>query len=1048
MLPRLLLFITLLINICLLTPTVNAQISSPYTFKFKNYTTQNGLVHDFTRKCIKDSKGFLWIITENGLSRFDGVSFKNFRNNPKDSTSLPYNDILDIAIDGNDRVWLAYGSGLCYYDQKKQCFMVVRSLLDTKAFSLVYSDKQKVIWYNTFKGLFKIIAANLAITATGQQPGYKDEPYVTFADSKGLVWTGIRRRGYYVYNGVTNTGKYYDNNCWPRNFYEDEDGKIWISTWGSGFQLFDDKDGRDIDATYSLQPKQYIGGAIYQGAAQSAPLTGKNIMWVLTHTHGIGLFDKQQRKFIKWITYDPAKKSNLLNNFSNNIYADKDGVIWICSWRGLSKINKQEQQFQSAEIPQLDGDTYNLLAGIKDDPVDSKICWLAVNGSGVAKYDKQAEKIVQWCYHDHAFNSNDIYYDWRWVKALYQDTKKRLWLPADGGLIKIENGKVDTVSIRLKGAPIYLQAGKMILVNDDFWIFTSEGVVKFNTNTHQYKFYRNQPDNGERNTSRNSMFDGAFIDNNKLLCGGWKGLYLLDTVTGSYASMAVVVNGKPVAANFLVAEKINEKVYLGGSEGLLEYNILSKKFTFKGSEQEIFKLENNSLKKDSLNKLWIYTLHGLFWYDPVKDEFKKYTSSDGIYDNSSDPVQLFDYDKNMYVGYRMAYTKFNPLEIDINTNRVKPFIVDMKIDNMQGPVLIDSFVQKPLNLNYKQNNIVFEFTGIDYTNSEYITFEHTLEGFDKGWITDGTKRTATYQNLGGGKYIFKIRATNSHGIKNEEIALVNFYIKPPFWQTWWFKTLCVLAFVGAVILVALNRVKKVTRVEKEKTAVNKMIADLEMKALRSQMNPHFIFNSINSIQKYIWENKQEDASEYLTKFSKLVRIILDNSMKKLVTLEDEMVSLKLYLELEHRRCNNKFDYYVNIAGNISIGSVLVPPMLMQPYIENAIWHGLLQKEGRGKLIIDITSPNPKIIVCTIEDDGVGRKTAGEIKKERRNNNVSYGMQITQQRLSMAEIDGNVGKVTIEDLYAAGDIPAGTRIILEIPVETFEKIGYAENNNYR
>jgi len=1047
MLPKPVLFISLLIILCLLTPIVNAQISSPYTFKFKNYTTQNGLVHDFTRKCCKDSKGFLWIITQNGLSRFDGVNFKNFRNNPKDSTSLPYNDILDIAIDENDRIWLAYGSGLCYYDQRKQGFVVIRSAFSTGSFSLVYNEKKKAVWYNTYKGLFKINTGNLAITATSQQPAYKGEPYVTFADSKGLIWTGIRRWGYYVYNTANNTCKYYDNNYWPRGFYEDDEGKIWISTWGSGFQLFDGKDGSGVNKTYSLQPKQYLGAAIYQGAAQSIPLTGKNIIWVLTHTRGLGLFDKQQRKFVKWITYDPAKKSNLLNNFSNYIYTDKDGVIWICSWRGLSKINKQEQQFQSAELPALDGDAYNLIAGIKDDPFNNKISWLAVNGSGVAKYDKQQEKIVQWYYHDYAFDKNDIYYDWRWTKAMYQDAKKRLWLPTDGGLIKIENGSVDTVSLRLRGAQIFLQAGKMILANDDFWIFTSEGIVKFNTNNHQYKFYLNQPGIGAHKLLPANLFDGAFINNGQLLCAGWNGLYLLDTVTGTFKDIPVNIKGNNSLKDFMVVEKINNKVYIGGAFGLLEYNTDLQKFSIKGAEQEIFKLENNSLRKDSLNKLWIYTLHGLFRYDPDKDEFKKFTSPDGIYNSSSDPVQLFDYNKNMYIGYRMAYTKFNPLEIDINTNRVKPFVVDMKIDNRPGNVLLDSFAQKQLNLTYKQNNIVFEFTGIDYTNSEYITFEHMLEGFDKAWIADGTKRTATYQNLGGGPYVFKVRATNSHGIKTGDIAQVRFYIHPPFWQTWWFKILCVLAFVVAVILIALYRIKKIVHVEKEKTAVNKMIAELEMKALRSQMNPHFIFNSINSIQKYIWENKQEDASEYLTKFSKLVRIILDNSMKKLVTLEDEMISLQLYLELEHRRCNNKFDYYVNINNAIG-GSILVPPMLMQPYIENAIWHGLLQKEGRGKLIIDISTAGPKTIVCTIEDDGIGRKTAGEIKKEKRNNNVSYGMQITQQRLSMTEIDGQAGKVIIEDLYTPGGKAAGTRIILEIPIETFEKIGYAESNNYR
>jgi LytS/YehU family sensor histidine kinase len=217
---------------------------------------------------------------------------------------------------------------------------------------------------------------------------------------------------------------------------------------------------------------------------------------------------------------------------------------------------------------------------------------------------------------------------------------------------------------------------------------------------------------------------------------------------------------------------------------------------------------------------------------------------------------------------------------------------------------------------------------------------------------------------------------------------------------------------------------------------------MELASLRSQMNPHFIFNSLNSIQKYIWDNKQEDASEYLTKFSKLMRLTLEHSMHKLVTLEDELAAVHLYLELEHRRCNNKFDYTVNFDDNINAQLILLPPLLLQPYIENAIWHGLLPKQGRGLLSIRLQQLSANALQCIIEDDGIGRKQASIIKQQKGSQSTSYGMLITQQRLNITEANGIVGSVAVEDLVNDYNEAIGTKIILLIPIETFKKIGNA------
>ncbi len=223
------------------------------------------------------------------------------------------------------------------------------------------------------------------------------------------------------------------------------------------------------------------------------------------------------------------------------------------------------------------------------------------------------------------------------------------------------------------------------------------------------------------------------------------------------------------------------------------------------------------------------------------------------------------------------------------------------------------------------------------------------------------------------------------------------------------------------------------RVEQELDKMNEQLARVELASLRNQMNPHFIFNSLNSIHKYIWENKQEDASEYLTKFSKLVRMIFENSKEKEISLSKELEMLRLYIELEHRRCNNKFDYSIRIDPLVNTQNISIPSMIIQPYVENAIWHGLVQKEGNGNLNINIEQENNRL-TCIIEDDGIGRKKAGEIKAQKQDIHKSLGMNITQERLELlSNQSGNNASVEIVDIYNENE--TGTRVILKLPLNT-------------
>jgi len=1197
----------LLLGCCIIA---DGQIADSFNFKCKTYTTKDGLAHNFTTKCRMDSKGFLWIITQNGLSRFDGYQFTNFQNNITDSTSLPFNELLDIAVDANDRIWLCYRNGLCYYDQAKHAF----TKLKQTAVSLCYDSTGDKIWFTNANGLFAINLQTLTMEQSRLQFNFASNPAYINIDSKQRLWISIERKGYYVYDIKTATYRYYENHYWPRNIVEDDEKNTWICTWQSGFQLFSETAAGNHLAVYDL-PGNTGSGYIYQDATQSFPLTGRDIIWVATNTAGIALFDKKQRRFVKWMQYDPSLKSGIATNFNSSIYTDKNGIIWICSWKGLTKINRQEQQFQSGELPFLKSlSDYNLLSSIIDDPYNKNYCWIGAAGSGLCYYDKTKETPVKWYYRNEPGKGYAENYNWAWITNGLKDRNNVLWYSTYGGLVKIDRGKVSNVSLQYNNRLAY--SIKVKQLSDSFlWVCTSAGLIRFNPLTGAYDMFRITDKKNEPEV----LQDIEALNSNEMLCGYESiGLYIFNKRTGTFKKLPVTPPGEGAKEwlNFTSLVKTGHSILAGSASGLAAYAIGTGEITFPGKEQGIYKADRNSLITDEQQNVWIYTLHGLFKYNAQKKEFKKFTSSDGIYDNSTDPIQLFSYNGNIYIGYRMAYTRFNPVQADVNSSVVKPYITSVGINGKTVIAEPQNLITYPNRLSSNDNNLQFDFTAIDYTNSEKITFTCLLEGFDKTWSQPSGARRKSYTNLPPGNYTFRVKAFNSNNIEGKSIAAFSFSIQPPFYKSWWFillstllasaglfsvyrlrinqlkrkqqeqnkiqkleleqykqqlefeqiinffsgsladkntkeeviwdvarnlihklgfancmiylwndnKTillqkagygpngslenvikepfnvlpwqgivghvaatkkpimlgdtskdpryrpdvltrfseLCVpalyngelisvidsedyakdyytpqhlqilttIATLMAARLVSIETATDMQRKKEELHKINDEMAQLELASLRSQMNPHFIFNSLNSVQKYIWENKEEDAAEYLAKFARLMRAILENSKKDGIPLKEEMEVLKIYTELEHRRSNGRFDYTIRIDEMIDMEKTSIPPMILQPFIENAVWHGLNKKAGKGNLSISISAKENQLI-CIVDDDGVGRN----YETAKTTTQKSMGISITQQRINrLSEITKRQASINIVDKMEDGK-PAGTTVIISLPLQT-------------
>jgi hypothetical protein len=244
--------------------------------------------------------------------------------------------------------------------------------------------------------------------------------------------------------------------------------------------------------------------------------------------------------------------------------------------------------------------------------------------------------------------------------------------------------------------------------------------------------------------------------------------------------------------------------------------------------------------------------------------------------------------------------------------------------------------------------------------------------------------------------------------------------------------------VGLFLLLLLSffifrnlNLKRKTAFEKQRLENQKKQTELEMQALRAQMNPHFIFNCLSSINRFILRNEGKTASNYLTRFSRLMRMVLMNSQKSLISLDDELQMLEIYLEMERLRFKNSFDYAITFLNTVDSDNVFIPPLLLQPFCENAVWHGLMHKEDKGRLDVEL-SLEDKVLNCTITDNGVGREKAEEMKSKTAEKEKSMGLKITTERLALLNKEKGLHTFyEIEDLKDETGVAAGTKVILKI-----------------
>lgn len=676
------------------------------------------------------------------------------------------------------------------------------------------------------------------------------------------------------------------------------------------------------------------------------------------------------------------EKNGLLNDGTNSIVSDLEGNIWLCQRSGLIKLS-------NINIITYKGKDANLVE----------------NEFSVIKTIDKNKKLVGGGYLfsiiDNQFNvlktvnfKSENYSIYNRILDASVGINSNIYINYYNGHSLYKNNHLKTLTTGEK------QGYFSSLTTSKFYI---------SNKNNELTFYDINTDNIIYQTTLNcSMIRKMFIKNNNeiILC------------TSSSLESYDIEKKK------LTTKLKNESVYSYCFDSI-------NKIEYVGAYNGLFKIDNNKIHKinldnqihvyaisiDKNNRIWLGSNIGIYILDKNMKLLNHLSYLNGLKGNEINRSAFeFDEENNLWVGTN------DGLSIISANIQSTEFIPNVNIES----IIVN---QKRLNtfptvFNYSENNITFNFEFNSFLNESLNSFSYILNGYDKEWSNFNTTDFAQYKNLEPGIYTIMVRAKNANNGVSKTIAFT-FEILSPWWKKWWFYTICFFL----VILIIIGIIKWQLNVLNKKQLQNQKIAESELKALRSQINPHYLSNSLLSLQNLILTDNKEQAFEVIGQYGKVMRNILNNSEKQFIPLETEIESLRQYMELEGMLNFKHYNFTIeNTIDENLFSKILVPSMLIQPFIENAILHGLSKKNTDPKILKLRFSFNNSLN-CEIEDNGVGRDATRKTNKSKKSmgiSNVNSRMDLYGKLLKMQ------AKFEIIDLKDINNNPLGTKVALTLP----------------
>ncbi|MGY3054326.1 ligand-binding sensor domain-containing protein [Pedobacter sp. UYEF25] len=950
-----------------------------------HYSTKNGLASNTCYFIHQDKKGFLWIATSNGVTRFDGTNFQNFGI----EDGLPDTQIVHIAEDRQERMWFFALNGQ------------VSFLKDGKFYN---ASNNKV--------LAKLNSGAVVVSF--------------LQDNLGRIWLGTNSNVIVcIAGGIVRT---YSATSKSHNFFnaflhQGKKGNIYALSDGFVHKFY--KNNFVLD-TLKLSPLSFMNAANLE-----------NNTLVFLDKRGLTSYNNGEINNVISIP------DNLLKNSSGYFYYDQlNKRAWLATLSGAIAIDsakKTIKYLQDVGINQV----------LKDKAAN---IWFATN-QGLYMLPKESSRLSIIDAED-GLSSNVI-------KSIAKDNENRLWLGTDDAVIDILNTKTfktdevgldDFKKFRTIKQLAFDASSNSIYFSSEFGLGVFQQVDKstsnvkylseknnslfviknFGLNKKQHKLalalssgvvsLTDAPNNLKFNTSN-------LIENYNYIKGRAYHVYYDKSGTLWFSNvngLNAFKNDKIVRHyqnNFLLTKRINDIYELSDGTLLLAtdgYGLLFYRDNkiFKQLKQSDGLTNNICLKIFVKNKeIWVLNSAGV-------NKISNYPASPQIanFDYGKDLLtddvnDLFIDDSTAYFATNRGLILFNYVKNRSNTNGPPVYITSIKKD--QERLLLNTNHFKFTSGN---SSIFLMFSAIDFSTSD-ITYRYRLNA-NTPYIETKTRRL-DFSSLQPGDYNFEVSAKSQNSNWGTSAAL-SFSIAKQFWQTWWFLT-CIVLLAGFVFYkLAAYFIRKQKNKEQKDLKLRNRVLMLEQQALQAMMNPHFVFNVMNAIQHYINTQNTTSANKVLTGFARLIRKNLEICTKGYISLHEELEYLKLYLKLEKNRFGDKLTYHFNIDKLLDVEETFIPSMLLQPYVENAIWHGIMPKESGGKIEINMSLKQGEILAIDIIDDGVGIDNSIRTKK---GGHVSKGMQLTAERLKLL---AEIGSKNIQ-LNVRQNAQSGTTVSILMPI---------------
>jgi len=1026
------------------------------SLKFDHISVKEGLSQTSINAIVQDKYGFLWFGTQDGLNRFDGYDFKIFKHDPLDSNSISDSYINCLFKDSKDNIWIGTELGLNKYDYDDEIFIERKHIkgyknsLDNNSISVIYEAPSEldILWIGTKHGLNSYNTKNKIFTRYSlpnsnilNKRNYIINTIYEAPSEPGILWIGtpvgllrydVKKNNFTAF--LKNKAKNSLSDNFVNVIFEDKYLNLWIGT-SDGLNVYNRKSQQFITYYASSENKLSLRHnnvrAIYEDSHDN--------LWLGTWGKGISLFDQEKKSFISW-TNEPGNPKSISNNFITQIFEDNSGILWFGTQvGGVNKMNPNIKKIRHYyhNPHNTNSLAHNLVHSIMVD--NQGILWVGTI-NGITCINEKTGK-----YNHFKHNPNDINsLSDNLVRFIHQSKNGMFWIGTKfGGLNKFDPirktfkhfkpDRQNPNSIKSIYVRTIFEDNKGIL-----WIGTiNGGLSKFDPETELFKNYTHDP-NDPLSINDDRVYSIIKGRKNSLWIATGNGIASFDTEKELFTRYLAEPENPEGLSYHLVMSVMEDHhgmiwvaTYGGGLNRLDPNTGIFTRYTEKDG------LPNNAIYgiiEDDQHKLWLSTNQGISVFNPENKEFKNYSVEDGLQDNEfNSGAYLKDKSGNLYFGGMNGLNRIEPGNIDDN-QFIPPIVIhDFQLFNKsvsvsgqagQGLVLSKTILETDIiKLSYKENSFSFLFAALDYTFPEKNEYMYILENFDEEWTKVKNRRFVTYTSLPAGEYIFKVKGSNSDGVWNEKGRSIILIIKPPFWETWWFRSLIMIFIVSSLVSFYIIRTREIKKRNKElETTVQDRTHEIQEKNDEISAQNEELMQSKEEIEVQrdeieVQRDRLEKNNEEIKKSYYNVKMLSEIGKNITSTLEHEKV-----LELVYKHINQLMDATIFGIGEYNEKEQIIEYKL-------AVENGVKYKPYSRKMI----DKNQFPVWCL------------ENKKEVFINNVEdeYSKYLDEfKEYKVILENGNESKKAISLIYLP--LIAKEKMMGIITVQSFKRNAYTQN----